>query len=638
MSSVSETEAPSFKRNLLLAFGALGVVYGDIGTSPLYAFNEAFFGHYPLAKGSPEVLGVLSLFFWALTLIVTIKYLVFILRADNQGEGGVFSELALLQQTGKKSKSIKIVTGLLVFGACLLYADGLITPAISVLSAVEGIQIVAPGMSKFVVPITILILVTLFSAQKFGTGAISRYFGLIMTVWFLTIAGLGLVYLIKVPEVLAALNPVYAVQFLFHHGWHSLFVLGAVTLCITGGEALYADMGHFGRAPIRLAWSGLVYPALVLNYFGQGALLLSGDPIQANNMFYSLAPDFLLIPLVVLATMATVIASQALISGAYSLTQQAIGLGYFPRMQITHTSHDVHGQIYMPAVNWLLMIGCIGLVLGFKSSSNLAAAYGLTVTATMGITTIGFFLVGTKVWNWNPFWMAPLCGGFLVLDMGFFTANTLKFLEGGYVPVIIGLTIYSVMWIWNWGKGKLGEVYRQTTLTLGDLLSLKGIEWKDRIPSKISFFTPTAVTDENSFVSLTLQTFMTRYHSLPAAMAFITVKISHKPIWNGERVIRYELPEDMVSLVIKYGYMEDIRLGEILEEQGIRGNILVGDHEIVADQSSWFHDLKVRLFRNLLRQAFPTYRYFGLKGHTKIIREIMPVKITNHSAYLMDVE
>jgi len=636
--SASGSSPASFKSVSLLAFGALGIVYGDIGTSPLYALNEAFFGHHPVSSEPGEVLGVLSLFFWALTLIITVKYLVFILRADNGGEGGVFSELALLKQTGKKTRSVSFAAALLVFGACLLYADGLITPAISVLSAVEGLKLIAPATGDLIVPVTMVILIVLFAAQKAGTGPISRYFGLIMLIWFAALAGLALPWIFRTPGVLQAVHPAYAVEFLFHHGWHSLFVLGAVTLCITGGEALYADMGHFGRAPIRLAWTVVVYPALVLNYFGQGAFLLSGAHVQDNNLFFSMAPEALLIPLVILATLATVIASQALISGAYSLTQQAIGLGFLPRMQITHTSHDIHGQIYMPAVNWILMIGCLALVAGFQSSSNLAAAYGLTVTATMGITTIGFYMVSTRLWNWNPWIIGPVCLGFLILDLGFFSANTLKFADGGYVPVIIGLGLYSVMELWNWGKGKLGSVYLQTKLTLEDLLSLKGVEWQGRIPAKIAFFSPEPVTNETGTLPLSLQTFITRYHVLPSSMALITVRISHKPVWEGKRTERFELPEGLISLVIRYGYMEEINLGTILEDQGISGNILVGDHEIVSDGSSWFHDLKVRLFRNLLRQAFPTYRYFGLRGHTKIIREIMPVKITPASAWLMNVE
>lgn len=638
MSSESRLAANKRVRNLFLAFGALGVVYGDIGTSPLYAFNETFFGHYPLSKTPDDIVGVLSLFFWALTMVISVKYLVFILRADNHGEGGVFSELSLIQSTGKKTKFITAISFLLAFGACLLYAEGLITPAISVLSAVEGLAIVAPGFKTAVVPITVVILILLFSVQRIGTGLISRYFGVIMMVWFATIGALGIPHILNHPQVFEALNPLNGLSFLISHKMQSLFVLGAVTLCITGGEALYADMGHFGRAPIRLAWYFIVYPCLVLNYFGQGAFLLGGNEVSGGNVFYSLSPDWFLIPLVILATMATVIASQALISGAFSLTQQAIGLGYFPRVKIVHTSHDLHGQIYMPAVNWLLMIGCISLVFAFQSSSNLAVAYGLTVTATMSITTFGFFIVATQVWNWNKLWVAPVIFFLFAIDFTFFTANTLKFLHGGFVPVLIGLGLFSVMWIWNWGRGKLGEVYRQATLTLGDLFALKGVEWQGRMPSKINFFSPSPVTDENSLIALSLQTFITRYHMLPSGLSFITVQISPRPTWLGPRVVRYELPENMVSIVIRYGYMEEIKLAEILEAEGIKGSILVGDHEIVSDESSYWHTLKVRAFRNLLRLALPTYRYFGMKGQTKIIKEIMPVEFTKTTAYLLDVE
>ncbi|MCK6602451.1 MAG: KUP/HAK/KT family potassium transporter [Bacteroidetes bacterium] len=623
---------------LLLAFGALGVVYGDIGTSPLYAFNETFFGHYPVSRNPVDIIGVLSLFFWALTLVISVKYLIFILRADNHGEGGVFSELSLIQSKGRKTPVFVFISFLLAFGACLLYAEGLITPAISVLSAVEGLAIIAPGFKSAVVPITVVILILLFMVQRIGTGKISRYFGLIMLVWFLSIGLLAVPYIIAHPQVLEALNPVNAVSFLFTHQFHSLFVLGAVTLCITGGEALYADMGHFGRTPIRIAWYFVVYPCLVLNYFGQGAYLLADGTVFNGNVFYSLAPDWFLIPLVILATMATVIASQALISGAFSLTQQAIGLGFFPRIKIVHTSHELHGQIYMPAVNWLLMAGTIGLVLAFKSSSNLAVAYGLTVTATMSITTFGFFIVATEVWGWRKVWVAPVIFFLFMIDFTFFTANTLKFLQGGFVPVVIGLGLFSVMWLWNWGRGKLGEVYRQATLTLGDLFALKGVEWQGRMPAKINFFSPSPVVDENSQISLSLQTFITRYHMLPSGLSFITVQISPQPVWNGPRVVKYNLPEGMISIVIRYGYMEEIKLAEILERENIKGSILVGDHEIVSDDSSAWHNLKVRAFRNLLRLALPTYRYFGMRGQTKIIKEIMPVEFTKKTAFLLDVE
>ena len=621
---------------ILLSYGALGVVYGDIGTSPLYALNETFFGHHALERNETNVHGILSLFFWSLTLVVTLKYLMLILKADNQGEGGVFSELSLIKSTNSKGKLAAFVISALVFGACLLYADGLITPAISVLSAVEGIEIATPAFHHAILPITIVILILLFAVQKKGT--ISNLFGFIMLIWFGTLSAVSIPFIIKHPEVFSSLDPRLGFTFLIHHGFDSMWVLGSVVLCITGGEALYADMGHFGRIPIRLAWFFIVYPALILNYFGQGARLLEPGNIPSNNLFYAIVPDWGLIPMVILATAATIIASQALISGAYSLTQQAVGLGYFPRMKIVHTSASILGQIYMPAVNWLLMIGCITLVIFFKSSSNLAAAYGLTVTATMAITTLGFYLVATEKWKWNKFLTGGICVFLGTIDLAFFASNTLKFLDGGFIPLLIALLLYGLMQLWNWGRGKLGQIYAPVDLTLGDLFDLKNVEWKGRIPTKISFFSPSPVISMESKISLTAQTFITRYHMLPAGLTFITVKILNEPFLTGNRIDRYEFKENTNSIVISYGYMEEIDLLETLHEEGITGNILVGDHEIFSDDSSWWHNFKTRIFRNMLRLSLPTYRYFGMKGQVKIIKEILPVEFGKDKSTLLDVE
>lgn len=623
---------------ILLSYGALGVVYGDIGTSPLYALNETFFGHHALVRNETNVHGILSLFFWSLTLVVTLKYLMLILKADNQGEGGVFSELSLIKSTNSKSKLSAFVISALVFGACLLYADGLITPAISVLSAVEGIEIATPAFHNAILPITIVILILLFSVQRKGTGAISNLFGFIMLIWFGTLSAVALPFIIKHPEVFTSLDPRLGFDFLIHHGFDSMWVLGSVVLCITGGEALYADMGHFGRIPIRLAWFFIVYPALILNYFGQGARLLEPGIIPSNNLFYAIVPEWGLIPMVILATAATIIASQALISGAYSLTQQAVGLGYFPRMKIVHTSASILGQIYMPAVNWLLMVGCITLVIFFKSSSNLAAAYGLTVTATMAITTLGFYLVATEKWKWNKFLTGGICIFLGTIDLAFFASNTLKFLDGGFIPLLIALMIYGVMQLWNWGRNKLGQIYAPVDLTLGDLFDLKNVEWKGRIPTKISFFSPSPVVSLESKISLTAQTFITRYHMLPAGLTFITVRILNEPFLEGNRIERYEFGENTNSIVISYGYMEEIDLLEALHDEGINGNILVGDHEIFSDDSSWWHNFKTRVFRNMLRLSLPTYRYFGMKGQVKIIKEILPVEFGKDKSILLDVE
>jgi KUP system potassium uptake protein len=471
-----------------LSLGALGVVYGDIGTSPLYALKECFSEHKdfagnviePLTRDEGNVLGVLSLVFWSLGLVVVLKYLSFIMRADNNGEGGILALLALVKGDGKSkaSKSITLVF-LGLFGAALLYGDGIITPAISVLSAVEGLGVkplaslaagaeeANPILEKLVVPITILILVGLFLVQKRGTHRVGAVFGPTMLLWFGCLACLGAPWIVRNPEVLKALNPWLAVSFMREHGSHGFFVLGSVVLCITGGEALYADMGHFGAKPIKIAWYAIVFPCLLLNYFGQGAILLSDKGALAmKNPFYALAPGWFHYPLVVIATAATVIASQALISGAYSLTQQAVQLGYWPRVSIKHTSGEAEGQIYVPEINYALMVACVALVLGFRHSTDLAAAYGIAVTGTMSITTILFYVVARTKWNWSVPKALGLCSIFLAIDLIFFSANTVKIGEGGWVPLAIAAAVFTIMVTWKRGRAELGQAIFATTLPL----------------------------------------------------------------------------------------------------------------------------------------------------------------------------
>jgi len=436
----SAAHAPASKSTLALA--ALGVVFGDIGTSPLYALKECVSKEHGVVPTQENVLGLLSLIFWALMMVVTVKYLTFIMRADNQGEGGILALLALVPDKLRgKGTRVGWIAVLVVFGAALLYGDGIITPAISVLSAIEGLEVATDKLKPVVVPITCVILVGLFAVQKRGTAGIGRVFGPIMVVWFLSIAALGIGFIIKNPDVLQALWPGHAVTFFAAHGAHGIIVLGAVVLAITGGEALYADMGHFGRGPIRVAWYGLVLPSLVLNYFGQGALLLE-DPRAAESPFFALVPHgALTYALVLLAAVATVIASQALISGAFSLTHQAVQLGFLPRVTIVHTSSETEGQIYIPEINWGLAAACLSLVLTFRESSKLAAAYGIAVTGTMAITSIVYFVVLRQTWRW-PLWKAlPLLVLFLAWDLPFFASNLLKFLEGGWVPMLVGAAL-----------------------------------------------------------------------------------------------------------------------------------------------------------------------------------------------------
>ncbi|HTI16231.1 MAG TPA: potassium transporter Kup [Trinickia sp.] len=435
-----------------VALAAIGVVFGDIGTSPLYALKEAFSASHgiPLTEGS--ILGVLSLLFWAIVVVVSIKYVLFVMRADNNGEGGVLALMALSLRPFSTRRHLSAVLMMLgIFGACMFYGDAVITPAISVMSAVEGLEVATPQLSHLVVPITMVILVALFWIQRHGTALVGRLFGPIMLVWFATLAVLGVVHIVRVPGIMAALNPYYAASFMSRHLLQAYVVLGSVFLVLTGAEALYADMGHFGAKPIRMAWYCLVMPALVLNYFGQGALLMQ-DKTALANPFFLLAPDWALLPLVVLSTVATVIASQAVISGTYSLTSQAIQLGYVPRMKILHTSDLAIGQIYVPMVNWLLLFVILLIVIGFKSSDNLAAAYGIAVTTTMVITTVLACVVMVKVWNWNKMLVALVIGAFMLVDLGFFGANLLKVAEGGWLPLGLGVMLFFLLMTWYKGR------------------------------------------------------------------------------------------------------------------------------------------------------------------------------------------
>jgi len=444
------------RRILLLGLSALGVVYGDIGTSPIYALRECFHGSHPFPPTPDNVLGVLSLIFWALMIIISLKYLLFVMRADNHGEGGILALLALLAPWRDSSRKSRLLLFIGLFGAALLYGDGAITPAISVLSAVEGLELAAPGLKPYVLPITITVLVFLFRFQKLGTSRIGSVFGPIMLLWFASLALLGISWIARAPEVLAAVNPAHGVAFFTHNGWRGFVVLGAVFLVVTGGEALYADMGHFGRFPIRLVWFALVLPALLLNYFGQAALILR-HPELANQPFFNLAPEWALYPLVLLATIATVIASQAVISGAFSLTRQAVQLGQSPHVHIIQTSHEEIGQIYIPSVNWLLMIVTISLVLGFGSSSRLAGAYGVAVTTTMVITVVLAFFVAVVKWRWHPVTAGLVTTLFLLVDLAFFGANMLKIESGGWFPLAAGGIIFTLMATWRRGREILAQ-------------------------------------------------------------------------------------------------------------------------------------------------------------------------------------
>ncbi len=452
----------------LLVLGALGVVYGDIGTSPLYALKESFHNRHFEVLGEAGVLGILSLILWSLILIVSVKYISIVLRADYKGEGGILALLALLtsdsnRPLGKSAATFFAALG--VFGAALLFGDGIITPAISVLSAVEGLGYVAPGLNPLVLPLTILILFLLFLFQRIGTGRVGVIFGPVMCLWFLSIAAIGLWQIFHGPGVLRAFDPTRGITFLLTNGPSGFLVLGSVFLAVTGAEALYADLGHFGRRPISIAWHSLALPALALNYLGQGALVLR-DPSALENPFFAAVPGWAFFPMLALATAATVIASQALISGAFSLTLQAVQLGYCPRLEIRHTSCDEHGQIYIPQVNWALMIGCIALVLGFRSSGALASAYGIAVTMTMVITTILFFAVTRRLWNWHPAASLAFAGIFLPIELGFLGANLVKIPQGGWFALVAALTLFVLMRTWKRGRSALYERIKPSLLPL----------------------------------------------------------------------------------------------------------------------------------------------------------------------------
>src|SRR5687767_1001734 len=449
--------APTGRYLAMLSLVTLGIVYGDIGTSPLYAIRECFYGPHAVTPTREHVLGVLSLIFWALIIVISIKYLVFVMRADNQGEGGILSLTALatpIKPTGRQERAALVLIG--IFGAALLYGDGIITPAISILGALEGLSVATPALAPFIVPATIAIVIVLFLFQRRGTASVGKVFGPITLLWFAVLGILGFLQILRYPSVLAAVNPLYAVQFFADTGWHGYLVLGSVFLAVTGGEALYADMGHFGTRAIRLDWFAIVMPSLLLNYFGQGALLLE-NPAATENPFYLLAPAWAIYPMIVLAVAAAAIAAQAVISGAFSLTMQAVQLGFSPRIKIDHTSTKAFGQIYIGGINWLLMLGCILTVLAFRTSSNLAAAYGVAVTTTMVITTLLFYVLAHERWGWNAFAMSVLTVVFLAIDGAFFGANIIKVGQGGWFPLLIAGTVFTLLITWKRGRRILAE-------------------------------------------------------------------------------------------------------------------------------------------------------------------------------------
>jgi KUP system potassium uptake protein len=570
MTSHAQDAAHGRSSLLPLTLTAIGVVYGDIGTSPLYTIRECFFGSHSVPPTHENVLGVLSLVIYALLIVISVKYIVVVMRADNQGEGGILALTALVpggiptpQRPAIAGRAVLI--GLGIFGAALLYGDGMITPAITVLSAVEGLQVATPLFSPYVVPVAVGILFAIFFIQKHGTHRVGRLFGPVMVVWFTTIAVLGVIWITRQPVVLAAVDPRHAVTFFEVHRLHGFAVLGAVFLAVTGGEALYADMGHFGRRPIRVAWFGLVFPALVLNYFGQGALLLIDE--RAEQPFFRMVPAWGLFPLVALATAAAIIASQALISGAFSLTRQAIQLGYAPRLDIEHTSSREMGQVYVPQVNWGLMISTILIVIGFRSSGALAAAYGIAVTMTMVITAVLLYYVALERWRWPKPAVVAVIAIFLAIDLAFFGANLIKILQGGWLPLIIGAVLFTLMTTWKTGRRLMAERITSRAMPLEDFIEAVTANPPTRVPGTSVFMTaqprgtPPALAH-----NLRYNKVLHRY------VVVLTVNTAQVPYVKAEDQVAVQpLGHDIFYVRVQYGFMQDPDVPDALELAMERG-------------------------------------------------------------------
>ncbi|MBK7444643.1 MAG: potassium transporter Kup [Ignavibacteria bacterium] len=585
---------------MLLSLSALGIVYGDIGTSPLYALRECFHGPHSIVPSEGNVLGVLSLIFWSLIVIISIKYVIIVMRADNDGEGGILALMSLVSSAEKKSGFKYIfITTLGLFGAALLYGDGIITPAISVLSAVEGLKIATPFFNPYIIPLTVIILVSLFAVQYKGTAGVGKIFGPITFIWFIVIAVLGISSIAKNPDVLRAINPYFALHFFVDNGFHGFVILGSVFLVVTGGEALYADLGHFGKSPIKLAWFSLVLPCLLLNYFGQGALILK-NVAAVENPFYYLAPEWALYPLVILATIATVIASQALISGAFSITFQALQLGFLPRMRILHTSEDERGQIYIPQINWILLVCTIALVLGFKSSSNLAAAYGIAVTSTMVITTILLSVAMVKLWKWSKLVVFFVITFFLIIDLSFWGANLLKVLQGGWVPLTMGAVIYFLMTTWHNGRKNLLNKIHEQTLSIEnfvtEFLSIRMIA----IPGTAIYMSSSSTGTPPPLIKN-----ITHNRLLHKQVVILTIKFHKVPHIRLEERIQIEQPtEGFYRVIANYGFMDITNIQQIIElldKQGIKikmekTTFFLGRETLIPKKKNLFEMIRDKIF------------------------------------------
>ncbi|MGB7861462.1 MAG: potassium transporter Kup [Acidimicrobiia bacterium] len=546
---------------LLTSIGALGIVFGDIGTSPLYAMRESFLVAGDLAVSRDAVLGILSLILWSLVFVVSIKYLLIVMRADNEGEGGIMALTALILRGSIKGRSRVILVTVGLFGTALLYGDGVITPAISVLAAVEGVEVALPSLEPYAVFIASAILIALFMVQRKGTSVIGAFFGPVMLVWFGVLALLGIGQIFNEPSVIAAVNPLLGLEFLFDNPGTGFLALGGVFLVVTGSEALYADMGHFGKSPIRIGWFTLVFPALLLNYFGQGSLLLS-DPSAIDNPFFRMAPSWAGFPLVILATMATVIASQALISGAFSLTMQAIQLGYLPRQNIDHTSPREFGQVYLPTVNWVLMVATIVLVFAFQTTTNLAAAYGVAVTTTMVITTALIYVVMRRTWGWSPARSIVVTVIFLIVDLAFFGANIVKLPDGGWVPLLIGGFVFTLMATWKYGRTRVKRAMNRAELPIERFIGSITEHPQVRVPGTAVYLFP-----EVGATPPTLLANLRHNEVLHETVALVSVQVARRPkVLPARRATVHPLGEEFYQIVLRYGFVEEPDVPRALAE------------------------------------------------------------------------
>jgi KUP system potassium uptake protein len=618
---MSHSSVPAGKARLGgLALAALGVVYGDIGTSPLYTMKEVFAGsHHPVPITPDNVLGILSLVLWALMVVVTVKYVSFIMRADNKGEGGIMALMALaLRNTAEGSLRRNVIITLGLFGAALFYGDGVVTPAISVLSAVEGLEVITPTFKPYIIPITLVVLIFLFLIQRKGTASVGKLFGPVMILWFATLALLGVTNIVAEPSVLRAVNPLHGLAFLHTNPGLGFFSLGAVVLALTGAEALYADMGHFGRKPIQVAWFGMVLPSLVLNYFGQGALLLS-DPAAVSNPFYLLAPNWALLPLVILATAATVIASQAVISGAYSMTQQAMQLGYSPRLRVQHTSAHEIGQIYLPGINWILLLAVIALVVGFGSSTNLAAAYGIAVTGTMLITNLLAVVVAINLWSWSP-WRAVLgASPFMLIDIAFFSANFVKIADGGWFPLVFGLLIFTMLTTWKRGRALLQKRLAEEEIQLKPFIQSLSYGGTARVPGTAVFMTPKPEGVPHAMLHS-----LKHYKVLHERVAIVSVRVADIPyVPEAQRVEVTPLQESFWQVSVTYGFKDEPDIPLALESCAAQGlvfdmmdtSFFLGRETLIPRLRSEMAYWRALLFAAMFRNASSATAFFNIPSN-----------------------